>query len=163
MSDDMENRPDLKRQLREASEGERADLIAKLPYEVGFGKPPARSRFKRGQSGNRKGRPKGRPNVATMIEKELYEAVEVNDGGRRRKMPKIQIGIRQLMNKAAAGDPKAIAAQIDLAHKLGKFKDAPVQAAPAVDPRDLQALGSALSLFQTAFTIDSADNDEDKT
>jgi hypothetical protein len=37
------------------------------PYEVGYGKPPKRSRFRKGVSGNRKGRPKGKRNFVTVL------------------------------------------------------------------------------------------------
>lgn len=36
-------------------------------YEVGYGKPPRHSQFKKGQSGNRKGRPKGALNSAVHV------------------------------------------------------------------------------------------------
>jgi len=36
-----------------------APLIERPGYDVGYGKPPAHSRFKPGQSGNPRGRPKG--------------------------------------------------------------------------------------------------------
>ena len=47
------------------SEGDRKALArrpAASSYEVGYGKPPAKNRFKPGQSGNPKGRPRGAKN-----------------------------------------------------------------------------------------------------
>ncbi len=38
---------------------------------VGYGRPPADKRFKPGQSGNPKGRPRGRENMATTINRIL--------------------------------------------------------------------------------------------
>jgi phage terminase large subunit-like protein len=46
------------------------DAMSKLnndDYEVGYGKPPASSRFRKGQSGNRSGRPKGTKNLKTDL------------------------------------------------------------------------------------------------
>ena len=40
------------------SNREDADQSAEGDYEVGYGKPPKHSRFKPGQSGNPKGRPR---------------------------------------------------------------------------------------------------------
>ena len=45
----------------------------KPEYAVGFGKPPRRTRFCKGQSGNPKGRPRGAKNLATLMEKVLKE------------------------------------------------------------------------------------------
>jgi len=38
---------------------------------VGYGNPPKESRFKKGQSGNRRGRPKGSKNLKTDLTEEL--------------------------------------------------------------------------------------------
>jgi hypothetical protein len=48
------------------------------PYEVGYGKPPANTRFPRGLSGNPKGRPKGSKNLATIALRESRQPVRVN-------------------------------------------------------------------------------------
>lgn len=82
----------------------------KRDYEVGFGRPPAASKFKRGRSGNPKGRPKGAKNISTLIAKELNDRVTITENGKPRRLAKGQVAIRQLVNKAAAGDPKALQA-----------------------------------------------------
>jgi hypothetical protein len=76
--------------------------------EIGFGKPPKRTQFKKGQSGNPRGRPKGQPNIATVLVKALREKVIVNENGRRKVITKLEASITQLVNKAAAGDLRAL-------------------------------------------------------
>ena len=75
---------------------------------VGYGKPPAYSRFKKGTSGNPRGRPKGRLNFATVLLKTLREKVVINENGRRTIITKLEASVKQLVNKAAAGDLRAL-------------------------------------------------------
>jgi len=42
-------------------------------YEVGYRKPPKASRWRKGQSGNQRGRQKGVPNLKTELTEELSE------------------------------------------------------------------------------------------
>ena len=77
-------------------------------YAVGYGKPPARSRFKRGKSGNPNGRPKGTLNFATTLLRTLREIVVINENGRRREITKLEAAVKQLVNKAASGDLRAL-------------------------------------------------------
>ncbi len=83
-------------------------------YEVGFAKPPAHSRFKPGQSGNPNGRPKEQPSLASALEKELQKPVVIIEHGRRKRLTKLDATARQLANKAAAGDLRAISLMTDL-------------------------------------------------
>ncbi len=69
-------------------------------YEVGFGKPPRRTQFAKGKSGNPRGRPKGALNVATILERTLEEEVIITLNGRRRTVTKLQAAIIQLTDKA---------------------------------------------------------------
>jgi len=78
------------------------------PYEVGFCKPPAQTQFRKGVSGNSKGRPKGKPNLATVLERALQQKVVINESGVRRTVTKLEAAIKQLTNKAASGELKAL-------------------------------------------------------
>jgi hypothetical protein len=78
-------------------------------FEVGYGKPPKHAQFKKGQSGNPDGRPKGTLNLATVLERTLREEVVVNENGRRKVITKLEAAITQLINKSASGDLKALA------------------------------------------------------
>ena len=49
-------------------------------YEIGYGKPPKKHQFKPGQSGNRKGRPKGTKNTATLLREILDRKIELRTG-----------------------------------------------------------------------------------
>lgn len=76
-------------------------------YSVGYGKPPVRSRFKKGRSGNPKGRAKGEKNRATILKKILNERVVVTDNGMRKRITKQEAVYKQLVNKAASGDSRS--------------------------------------------------------
>jgi hypothetical protein len=78
------------------------------PYEVGYGKPPKRTQFSPGRSGNPSGHKNGKKNFATVIESEPDRRLIVKEEGRRKKITKREAIAKQLVNKAASGDPKAI-------------------------------------------------------
>ena len=75
---------------------------------VGYGKPPAKSRFQPGQSGNPKGRPKGSLNISTILMKILRERVVITENGSRKTITKLEAFIKQVVNKAASGDLRAL-------------------------------------------------------
>lgn len=77
-------------------------------YAVGYGRPPTHGQFKPGQSGNPGGRPKGAVTLTNLIAKAMNEKVVVHEGGRRRKITKGEAIAKQLVNKAASGDLRAI-------------------------------------------------------
>jgi hypothetical protein len=77
---------------------------------VGYGRPPKQNQFKPGQSGNPKGRPKGARNLNNILEEELEQKVSVTENGRRQRVRKGRLAVRQQVNKAAQGDPKAFQA-----------------------------------------------------
>jgi hypothetical protein len=77
-------------------------------YQVGYGKPPAHTRFVKGQSGNPRGRAPGAKNMKTLLTKALNEPVVVTDNGGRRKLSKREAIVTQLVNRSAKADFKAI-------------------------------------------------------
>jgi Family of unknown function (DUF5681) len=78
-------------------------------YEVGYGKPPQRTRFRKGQSGNPGGRPRGmtagRANALAL--KEAYRKVNVKAGDRIIKLPALQAILRSQVALAAKGNGPA--------------------------------------------------------
>ena len=75
--------------------------------QVGYRKPPEGTRFKPGQSGNPKGRPKGVRNFETDLDETLRELVDVNKGGVRRRVTNQKAMLINLLQKALDGDLRA--------------------------------------------------------
>jgi len=77
-------------------------------YDIGYGKPPKETRFKRGKSGNRTGRPKGTKNTYTLLNEILGQKITVEANGRQLRISKKMAMLTQLVNKGVNGDIKAI-------------------------------------------------------
>lgn len=87
-------------------------------YSVGYGKPPIHSRFQKGQSGNPKGRQKGSKNLSTLMERALDEPVTIKENGCQKVITKREAALKQLVNKAAAGDLRSIQLAINYLQQL---------------------------------------------
>lgn len=86
--------------------------------KVGYGRPPKKSRFQPGQSGNPKGRPKGTKDLKTDLAEELLEMIQVTEGGRKRAISKQRAMVKSLMARAVQGDVRAVTAVITELHRL---------------------------------------------
>lgn len=84
-------------------------------YEVGYGKPPAATRYKKGQSGNPRGRPHKKPGFEDMVQRVIGEKVSITLNGRRRMVSSLEAVLHVVRTKAIGGDLKAIRLLQDLA------------------------------------------------
>ena len=137
----------LKQRLKNSSPAEREDLIAGLPYPIGYAKPPPSGQYKPGQSGNRRGRSKGSGDLGKLLEDELNVTVEVAEGGRRLKLSKAQISARQLANKSAGGDLRAFLAAVEVLRKTGRLRESSSEPAAAFTGADLDAAAGIWEFF----------------
>lgn len=86
--------------------------------KVGYGKPPAKTRFKPGESGNPKGRPKGTANLRSDLRSELSEKIQIREGERSLKVSKQRAMLKALVSKALKGDSRAANVVLTLVGKL---------------------------------------------
>src|SRR5215475_5541108 len=99
---------------------------AQPAYVVGYGRPPVHTRFKPGQSGNKRGRPKRQRNVRTVVEETLNQRIKIRDGNGSRSLTKLDGVVLTVINGALKGDPKTLTAFISLLRSLGMINEAPV-------------------------------------
>ena len=111
----------------------------KQPYEVGYGKPPADTRFKPGTSGNPTGRPKGSLNLATAVNRAMKEKVTIVENGRRKSVSKLDAAVKGLVNRAVKGDARACQQMLALAPLVGME---PAKAATALDQTETEIVAS---------------------
>lgn len=84
------------------------------PSQVGYGKPPKATRFKKGQSGNPRGRPRSARGLRTLLEEALVQKITVTEGGRTMRISKREALILSLITKALKGDMRAAAQTLRL-------------------------------------------------
>ena len=87
-------------------------------YPVGYGKPPEHTRFKKGHTGNPRGRPRRAKNLATLLGAALDGKVTVTEHGRRRRITKREAMIAQLVNRSAQADLKAMAIVLGMLQEI---------------------------------------------
>jgi len=74
------------------------------PYDVGFGKPPKQTRFKKGRSGNPNGRPRKKPDLYTELRRVLGETVNVTNQGEPRQVTVQEALLLLLRDQALRGE-----------------------------------------------------------
>jgi len=107
---------------------------------VGYGTPPEATRFKKGSSGNPKGRPRGSLNVGTLFIKTLREKVVINENGQRKTVTKLEAALKQMVNKAASGDIRALRELLELARAAEARQNAPGVQNPVIDELDQEVI-----------------------
>lgn len=79
---------------------------------VGYGKPPTSRQFRKGQSGNPKGRPKNRHHEVPY-DGVLGQMVTIREDGRTRRVTAAEAFLLQLTQKGLAGDSAAARSSLE--------------------------------------------------
>ncbi|MEM6900956.1 MAG: DUF5681 domain-containing protein [Pseudomonadota bacterium] len=112
-------------------------------YQVGYKKPPIRSQFKKGQSGNPNGRPKKSRNANKLAHDLLNEEMQFTENGEQRTASKREVTLRTQSAKAVQGDHRATdrLLAMDEAHQSKKAKpEGGVQSFEELHAADLEIL-----------------------
>ena len=91
-------------------------------YSIGYGKPPRHTQFRRGKSGNPKGRPRGSKSLSAIFSKIINEKVQVKGPGGMKWITKFEAGLTQLANMSATGDKRAIREVVQIHKSLGDLE-----------------------------------------
>ena len=112
--------------------------------KVGYRKPPTKTRFKPGQSGNPNGRPKGSVNLKTDLRSELSEKIRIREGERSLKVSKQRAMLKALVAKALKGDARAANVVLTLVGRLFE-PEAVAEEVPALTSDDEAILARFLA------------------
>jgi hypothetical protein len=104
--------------------------------EVGYGKPPKQTRFRKGTSGNPLGRPRQAPSFRSDLAAELQQTLAITENGRRLTLTKQQ-AVFKMLTTAALKDVRAASVLLDIARRCGVGTDSEIPERDAEDDSDL--------------------------
>lgn len=134
----------------------------KKGYEVGYGRPPRSSRFKSGQSGNPKGRPKTARSVKSEVRDILLMPVAIGSGGKRKSIPTLRAALLRLREKALNGDLRALEKLLALGIEFAPEEVAD-EAAEALSEQEQRMIASFLErhgVAPTSFSSEAAEQED---
>lgn len=94
-----------------------------MTYEVGYRRPPKKSRFKKGVSGNPRGRPKGSNNFLTLLGQELEKPITINEDGKKKNITRMQAIVMRMVAGALQGEQKSVLSLIEILRRTGQFEE----------------------------------------
>ena len=101
------------------------------PGPVGPGHPPLEHRFRKGMSGNPKGRPKKERSLRKLVEAELDQFAWITQNGKRVRLTLREVVAKTVVKDAAKGDDKALDRLIKLIGGGSEPENPVVQVDPA--------------------------------
>jgi hypothetical protein len=125
MSDD-EKMPNTDEKTPDADETITNKEKAIENYDVGYGRPPKNTQFRKGVSGNPKGCPKRAPDFDAALLREAKSRIAITENGRRIRVSKHDIIVKQFVNNATKGKSS------DLRMFREAYRQACEKAAPSV-------------------------------
>lgn len=96
-------------------------------YQVGYGKPPRERRFKPGQSGNPRGRPKKCPTLLELFAHELKRPRTIVEDGQRLRIQTDKILVKRIVDLALKGNLWALRATMALIEQVREIEDAKLE------------------------------------
>ncbi len=121
----------------------------KPTYAVGYGRPPKTTRFRKGESGNPKGRPKGSRPVGAVLQEILQQRIAVTENGRTRRIPALEVMLRRLANDAMRNDVAALKTILMLVDRYGEASESKIKLDDLLE-EDRAILANFLPQLQTA-------------
>jgi hypothetical protein len=115
--------------------------------DVGYRRPPKERQFKKGQSGNPSGRPKGTINLATALTRTLSQTIEVEEDGQKETITKMEAAVRALVDEALTGSMQAFRVLVVLNHLLQDPSSPP--AGSELEAADQKILDMMVRRFST--------------
>lgn len=107
-------------------------------YDVGYCKPPKSGQFKKGQSGNPKGRPPKAKGFKASLRAELSETVTVRENGKVFRISKAEAIVKRIVHAGLNGNPKAQMELLKLDDELfGEINANGTEKSPMEDPKAL--------------------------
>ena len=92
-------------------------------YEVGYRKPPKANQFRRGRTGNPRGKKPGEENMISAFKRHVQKRVKINDGNRIYTTTLAEAVILKNYNAALQKNPVAMSNMFRLAEASGEFVD----------------------------------------
>jgi replication-associated recombination protein RarA len=104
--------------------------------------------FRKGRSGNPKGRPRKDKTVSAAILKAMNETITATENGRRRRVRKVDAAAKQFANKGAAGDVRAGKIFLDMAARAEEQTASAPSTSIALTQSDTEILERFLDAYR---------------